>query len=100
MNHVDYCNCAECIARFGLGPRPHRPAPPAVEPTEAELEEPTEAELEALTAPSSSSSARGLALEMNDPDLERLRREQLARIERELAAETDVDDDQGDDTAR
>jgi hypothetical protein len=36
LNHVNYCNCAECIARYGLGPRPPRPAP--APPSRAELE--------------------------------------------------------------
>lgn len=62
INHVDYCNCAECIARFGLGPRPPRPAP---DPSMLAA-----AELERLTRPSA--PPRGLALEVNDPDLARL----------------------------
>jgi hypothetical protein len=115
-HHIPQCTCAECIARFGLGPRPPIPAPKP--PTAAELELqraidatpprvqleplapaplPSDDELERLTAPpaSSSSAAKGFVLELNDPDLERLQREARDRELAELG--DDQADDEGDD---
>ena len=121
--HNPQCTCAECIARFGLGPRPPIPAPAPPSAAELELQRaidatpprvqlqplapaplPSDDELERLTAPpsSSSSSRGGLAIDLNDPDLERLQREARDRELRELGDDQadDEGDDEGDDAKR